>query len=200
MIKTVIFDIGNVLTDFRWEEYIREFGFDEETVQKVAKATAMTQTWYKFDKGVVSFEEVLKEFISNDPSVEKEIRIMCENMSRIVTKVDYAIPWVKSLKEKGYQVLVLSNFSEKAWQDCQDALGFMSYTDGGIVSYLHKCIKPEPDIYQLIIGQYNLVPEECVFIDDLQKNLDAAAEFGINTILFQSYMGTVEELKKLGVS
>ncbi len=66
-------------------------------------------------------------------------------------------------------------------------------------SYQEKIIKPMQEIYQLLIDRYGLVPEECVFLDDTQKNLDGAEKFGIHTILFRNQAQAVEELRRLGV-
>lgn len=102
-------------------------------------------------------------------------------------------------EKAGYQVLVLSNFSDKVRRENGDALDFLEYVDGGILSYKDGVIKPDPAIYSLLLERYGLKPEECVFLDDMQPNLDAAAWFGIHTILFRSYEEAQEELKKLGV-
>ena len=75
----------------------------------------------------------------------------------------------------------------------------MPYMDGGILSYQDLVIKPEPEIYRLLIERYHLIPEECVFLDDLQANLDGAAAFGIHTILFKNQQDAIKQLKKLGV-
>lgn len=117
----------------------------------------------------------------------------------MLVRYDYAISWIKELKQKGYQVLVLSNFASKAFDDCQEVLDFLPFVDGGILSYRERVIKPEPEIYQLLIDRYQLVPEECVFLDDTLKNLTAAEAFGIHTIHFKNRELAVEELRKLGV-
>ena len=80
-----------------------------------------------------------------------------------------------------------------------DALEFLEYVDGGILSYRDGVIKPDPAIYRLLLDRYSLNPEECVFLDDIQKNLDAAKAFGIHTILFRSMEQAREELRALGV-
>ena len=98
-----------------------------------------------------------------------------------------------------YQVLVLSNFSDKVARDNPDALDFLEYVDGGILSYRDGVIKPDPAIYRLLISRYDLKPEECVFLDDTQKNLDAAEKFGIHTILFKGMEEAKERLRELGV-
>lgn len=199
MITTIIFDIGNVLADFVWEEYYRSFGFPEEIFERLAKATVKSPKWNEYDRGAMSDEEVVQGFIDNDPGIEKEIRQALEDVGPMVKRNDYAIPWIKELQGKGYRCLYLSNFSRKAHRECAPALDFIPYMDGGILSYQERMIKPMPEIYQLLIDRYHLTPEECVFMDDTLGNLEGAGKFGIHTIHFQNQAQAVEELKKLGV-
>lgn len=200
MIKTIVFDIGNVLTDFRWNAYFREFGYDEDTLHRIGLATVKSPVWNEYDKGLMTEEEILNAFIQNDPELEAVLRQSLHNIRGLVAPVTYAIPWIQDLKSKGYQVLVLSNFSHKAAVECKDALTFLPYTDGGILSYKDHVIKPDPAIYQLLIDRYSLCPEECVFLDDLPQNLLTASQLGMHTILFHNYEQAVEDLKKLGVN
>ena len=199
MIKNIIFDIGNVLAGFTWQEFYAGFGYDEEMIEKLANATVKSPEWNEMDRGVWSYEEIIEAFIKNDPSIEKEIRHSLADLSNIVVKREYAIPWIKSLREAGYSCYYLSNFSEKAHEGCADALRFLEYMDGGILSYKDKVIKPDTAIYQLLLDRYGLNAEECVFMDDTEKNLPPARALGIQTILFKSREQAVEELKKLGV-
>lgn len=199
MIRTIIFDIGNVLTDFRWRDFFAEQGLAGETFERISKATVESPDWCEYDRGLLTDEEVLERFVKNDPGIEKELQESLKNLKGMVTLRDYAIPWVQELKAKGYQVLYLSNFSHKAEQECGDSLAFLPYMDGGILSYKDHLIKPQPEIYQLLIDRFHLVPEECVFLDDTKKNLDAAEKFGIHTILYTDQESALLELKKLGV-
>ena len=192
MIKTVIFDIGNVLTDFAWQEMYKEKGLGGETFDRVAKATVQSPYWCELDRGIMTFSEVMDKFVSLDIEMEDEIRRVLADMHGIVTGRSYAVPWVCSLKEQGLQVYVLSNFSEKIWKECLDALEFYEFTDGGIISYKDHLIKPDPAIYQLLLDRYGLNPEECVFVDDLKDNVEAARKIGIHGIVFESY----EQAKK----
>ena len=199
MITTLIFDIGNVLADFIWEEYYRSFGFTEEILDRLAKATVKDPMWNEYDRGVMTDEEVLQGFIDNDPGIEREIRLTLKDVGAMVRRNDYAIPWIKVLQGKGYRCLYLSNFSEKARKECAASMDFLPYMDGGILSYQDKVIKPMPEIYQLLIDRYQLVPEECVFMDDTLRNLEGAEKFGIHTIHFKNQAQAIEELRKLGV-
>lgn len=200
MITTIIFDIGNVLADFTWKEHYESFGYDDEMVERLAKVTVKNQLWNENDRGVMSTEELLQGFVNLDPEIEQDIRKVLENVKTMVSRNEYAIPWIQDLKSKGYRVLYLSNFSEKAEKDCAYALDFIPYMDGGILSYQEKIIKPMPEIYELLIKRYGLVPEECVFLDDTKANLDGAEKFGIHTIHFQNQVQAIEELRKLGVT
>lgn len=199
MINTIIFDIGNVLADFTWKEYLESFGYTGEMLERIARASVMNEKWEEYDKGLMSDEEILQCFVDKDPEIEADIRRCFENVKGMVSRNDYAIPWIKELKQKGYKVLYLSNFSRKASQECADALDFIPYMDGGILSYRDKVIKPMPEIYKLLIDRYDLNPDECVFMDDTEINLKGAEAFGIHTILFRNKSQAEEELKKLGV-
>lgn len=199
MITTIIFDIGNVLADFTWKEHYASFGYDEAMVERLARATVQSPMWNESDRGVMPRDELIRRFMESDPEIAEDIQRVLADVRTMVIHNDYAIPWIRSLKGRGYRVLYLSNFSEKAQKDCAKALDFIPYMDGGILSYREKVIKPMPEIYRLLIDRYDLIPEECVFLDDTQVNLDAAQKFGIHTILFRNQAQAIEELRKLGV-
>lgn len=199
MITTIIFDIGNVLADFVWEEHFRSFGYDEAMVSRIAKATVQSPMWNEYDRGALSDDEIMQGFIDNDPELEDILRKVLKNVKTMVRRNDYAIPWIEELQSRGYRCLYLSNFSRRAEIECAHALDFIPYMDGGILSYRDRVIKPMPEIYQMLIERYDLVPQECVFLDDTACNLEAAEKFGIHTIHFISREQAIGELQKLGV-
>lgn len=200
MIKNIIFDIGNVLTDFSWQRFYASFGYGDEVLKRLAEATVKSPVWDEVDRGVWSDEELVEGFIGNDPSLEPQLRRIFENVHGMVVKRDYAVPWVRSLQKAGCRCYYLSNFSHKAHTECADALGFLEDMDGGILSYQDKVIKPDRKIYQLLLERYGLKAEESVFLDDTEKNLPPAEALGIHTILFKDREQAVSELEKLGVS
>ena len=142
---------------------------------------------------------MLELFCENDPEIAGEIRQALDDFHGLVTPYEYAVDWVKELKAKGYQVLVLSNFSDKALKECWHALDFLPYTDGGILSFQDKLIKPMPEIYRLILDRYRLEPDECVFMDDTRANVEGAKAAGIHAFVFENIAQAKEELEKLGV-
>lgn len=196
-ITTIIFDIGNVLVDFRWKEYIAEFGYDEKIQKRIAKASVLSEDWKEYDRGVLTQEEILDRFVGNDPDIEEEIRRTYKSLVGLLLQYDYTKPWIRELKEKGYRVLYLSNFSEKADTECAKEMDFIPLTDGGILSYKVKMIKPDREIYELLTNTYGLVPDECLFFDDTPANVEGAIRHGYNARVFEGYDKAREYISNL---
>ena len=199
MIRNIIFDIGNVLTDFRWEGFLRDKGFDDAMLARIANASVRSPLWNEFDRGEWTTEELMAAFIRQDPEIERELHLAYDDIQGMVTKRDYAIPWLRELKERGCGVYYLSNFSQKAYEDCQDALDFLPYMDGGILSYRDRLIKPAKEIYELLLSRYGLKAQECVFLDDTPVNVEAAKKLGFEGIVFRTKEQAEKELRALGV-
>ena len=198
-ITTIIFDIGGVLVDFCWDDFLRNKGYSEEMVQRMGNASVRSEAWNEFDRGVLNSKEIIDGFVKNDPEIEEELRSAFSDLTGLLRKRERTIPWIKELKSKGYKVLVLSNFSKQALEPNMFMQEFLDETDGGILSYRDKIIKPDRAIYELITKRYGLIPGECVFIDDTEKNIIAAREFGMNGIVFKTYEQVEDELQALGV-
>ena len=186
-ITTIIFDIGNVLVDFAWKEYIAGFGYGEEVNGRVAKASVLSPDWNEYDLGLLSEEEILDRLAANDPEVEDKTRTIFSSLKGLLKQTGYAKSWIRELKDRGYRVLYLSNFSQKADRECADEMDFIPLTDGGILSYKVKMTKPDHRIYKLLADTYGLEPSECLFFDDTEANVRAARECGFNAEVFTSY-------------
>lgn len=200
MIKNIVFDIGNVLAGWNWREYYESFHYGSEVTERLARATVLNPLWGEFDRGEMDEEVLLGKFIENDPGLEKEIRKVRENIHDMLGRYDYAIPWLQELKDRGYKLYYLSNFSRKAHVECSHVLDFLPLMDGGILSYQEKLIKPDPAIYQLLLKRYGLKASECVFLDDTPQNVEEAVRQGMAGIVFQSREQAAEELRGLGVN
>ena len=198
-IDTVVFDIGNVLTDFAWDKFLVFKGYDDKMVERIAKATVYSDDWVEYDKGNLTNEEIIARFVENDPEIRSEIEESFKNIDGIILKREKTIPWIRALKAAGYKVLYLSNFSKQALEGCPDAMAFLDETDGGILSYREHVVKPDPAIYNLLVSRYNLTPSKTVFIDDTPVNIEAARNLGWKGIIYRDYNQVVDELATLGV-
>ena len=199
MIKNIIFDVGKVLVEVRWHEVMRELGFDEAIVELVANATVCSSMWGEYDRSKLPYEEMLKKFVMNNPTVEKEIRLFMKHEKEAIREFPYAREWVKSFRDKGYKCYVLSNYPKGTFENTREERSFEEFLDGAVYSFQVQMVKPEKEIYQMLLERYDLIPEECVFIDDNQANVEVARELGMNAIQFWKKDETEKELKKLGV-
>lgn len=186
MIKNVIFDIGRVMIDFDWEQYLCGL-FDPATAKTVSDAMWGTAAWNELDRNVLPMEDVMALFIANAPAYEAQIREAMRRIGGCPHMMPYAIPWTEELKAKGFRVYYLSNYFVYLMQERPDVLAFTKHMDGGVFSWQERLIKPDPEIYRRLLTRYDLKAEECVFIDDSPKNIDAANALGIHAFLFESY-------------
>lgn len=196
MIRTIIFDIGNVLMNFDYMPYVRALLKDEDLVYRVNGAIWRTGYWNRLDLGEET-EKIFELMLAADPGCREEIRLTFENVGQCMKRLDYAIPWIKELKARGFRVLYLSNYSEYTMSVNPDVLDFLPYMDGGVFSCHVHLVKPDPAIYKKICDEYDLIPEECVFIDDNAENIHSASVFGFNTILFTDYHVAKKQLNNI---
>lgn len=199
MIKTIIFDIGNVLVDYNWKACLDTFPYSQETKEILSSAMFLSPEWNEFDRGAFSTEEMLALFIKNAPAYRQEIESVFHSIGRCIHQFEYAIPWIKALKKSGLNIYVLSNYAEHMYNQTQEELNFLEYTDGGILSFREKLIKPDPAIYETLMERYKIEPDEAVFLDDNLENVEIAAALGIHGIRFTSYEDAVVKLAELGV-
>ncbi len=196
MIDTVVFDIGNVLMKFDYMPYIRSLLKDEDTVYHVNGAIWRSGCWSDLDRGG-DLDTVYARMLEVEPAYRREVRLAFENVGQCMFRMDYAIPWIRELKARGYRVLYLSNYSHYAMQANPDVLDFLPYMDGGVFSCDVGMVKPEAGIYRALCGKYGLTPAACVFLDDFAENAAAARACGMKAILFENCRQARTELDSL---
>lgn len=199
MINTVVLDIGQVLAAFRWEDYLIDCGYDTMTREKIAKATVLSKYWGEQDRGELPEAEVVRLCCESDPSVETEIKKLFEDITDTVIEYPYSREFIMKLKKSGYKVYLLSNYGERNFTYAKEHFTFIAEADGGVISYEVKHIKPEPEIYEILIDKYGINPTEAVFLDDSAANLKGAVRFGFHTVLVTDFELALNDLRSLGV-
>ena len=91
---------------------------------------------------------------------------------------------VRELKEKGYALYALSNFSAETFPPTKKRFEVFSLFDGIVLSGEEKINKPDLEIYRRLLNRYGLKAEDCLFIDDNLDNIRAAEKLGFQTIRF----------------
>ncbi|MBR3524918.1 MAG: HAD family phosphatase [Lachnospiraceae bacterium] len=203
MIRNIVFDIGMVLADFRWKEYmLRDLGFAPEVMETFAERLVLDPIWDELDLGVRPTEEIIAEMKERLPEYPKERELFFSRIEDIAASYPYSEAWIRELKERGFAVYLLSNYPRDVFRIHEKKhFGFAALVDGKVVSGFERVSKPDPAIYRILLERYGLRAEECVFLDDRKVNIDTALSLGMQGIVFTSYedaRGRLEELFKRG--
>lgn len=199
MIKNIVFDISNVLAPFRFKEFLFEKGFDGNMIKRIYKASAMTPYWVEFEKGRISEKAVVEAFVKCDPEIEKELHLAFDSVKGIMGVYDYSEAWIEALKKAGYRVYCITNFTPAGYYQCYDNISFVEKMDGSVFSFKEGYVKPEPEIYKILLERYGLKAEESVFIDDTEENVRGAEALGFTGIVFKGYEDAMQQLAAAGV-
>jgi putative hydrolase of the HAD superfamily len=192
-IKNVVFDVGMVLIDFCWEKCCRNLGLKDEVIAAFDVNMIHSPYWDMLDEGTIETKDAIEKFVEAMPNYEKEIRQFWGKPEDFVEEYPYSAPIVRELHEKGYKVYLLSNYPLDMYKLHWPTFEFYGLVDGYVVSAPEKIKKPDPAIYKLLCDRYGLKPEECLFVDDRQVNVDAAIGCGMESVVFTGY----EELRKV---
>lgn len=197
MIRNIIFDVGKVLVAYEPDAFMERMGLDAGTRKRMNEAMFEHQLWLDCDQGLRSPGEFLQAFMENAPELAETVRKVYESVGGTVELFDYALGWIQELKDRGYRVYILSNYSENMFLQTEHKLEFLPLTDGAVFSYKVKLLKPDPAIYRYLCAKYDLNPQESVFIDDRPENARGAEVVGIHGICFQDYEQAKHELDTL---
>ena len=197
MIRNIIFDIGKVLVSYEPDAYMDRLGLDEKAKAAINQAMFQNKLWDESDQGLGTPEELLQKFIAGAPEYAEEITKIHQTVGETVELMPYAMEWILDLKARGYHTYYLSNYGERIRREASKELSFLSHMDGGIMSYTVHLAKPDPAIYQTLLDRYGLKAEECVFLDDTVRNVEAAQALGIAGIVVTSQEQAKKELETL---
>ena len=197
MIKTIIFDIGRVLVEWDWEGYVKRIIPDEEKAVAVGRAFFQSPYYIEFDRNVLTPQEVVEKITADNPQYGEVFRLIFSRYGESIRQFDYTIPWIEELRAKGFKVLYLSNYAVPMRNQTQRQLSFIDYMDGGIFSCDIKLVKPDCRIYETLLNKYSLKAEECVFVDDMEINIEGAQRVGMKGIVFKSYDEACDEMERM---
>jgi epoxide hydrolase-like predicted phosphatase len=201
MIRNIIFDLGNVLISFIPSEYLKKKNYPEFIQQRIIKDIFKSEEWKKLDNGDITIPEAIESISRKSALKREEIALVFNFRTDIMFPLDENVRTLPELKKQGYKLYYLSNFPLDSFEEVRNDYYFFRYFDGGIISAQVKLSKPDPRIYRQILITYNLSPEECLYIDDIQENVNAAESVGMQTLFTNGSPRITSELsKKLNIS
>ena len=201
-VKNVVFDLGGVMINYNPRSIIASLGYDQEKGDELCNAIFLDPVWQEMDKGIyMTYKEALPVFVSRHPELKDDIlRFFGPTWMEVYTvKNDTEEILFNWVADKGLDIYALSNYAADGFEYVRQRHRFFRRMKGYVVSAFEREMKPQPRIYQILLERYSLVPEETVFIDDLQANVDTANSLGMRGIRFTDPMQVRRELEAMGV-
>ena len=199
-IKAIIFDFGGVLLD--WNPsllYNRFFPNNPEGMDTFFKEVDFAGWNAHQDRGR-SFKEGVAVLSAQFPHYAHLIQAYHEHwIESIAGEHEGTVQIVKQLKQKGYPVHGLSNWSAETFPLARAKYHFFDLLDSIVLSGAVGYNKPEPEIYQIMLEKISRPAQECLFIDDSPANIQQAQMMGFQTIHFRSSEQLKEALRRLEI-
>mgnify|MGYP002629937662 CR=1 FL=1 len=195
-IDTIIFDLGGVLVDWKPEYVYRKvFNNDEEKVQWFLR-TVCTPEWNIEQDGGRTIEEAETIKIAEFPQYENWILLFYKEWPQMFSGVIAEnVALFKNLKAtNNYKIYALTNWSAEKWDVALKLFPFFNNFDGVVVSGQEKTRKPFPEIYNIILKRYHINPENAIFIDDNEENVNAAKKLKLNGIHYKTHTQLLKSL------
>jgi len=173
MIKNIIFDLGNVIMQNPTINLVKQFFKDEKDAEIFNDFIFKSEYWRMMDLGQIDNETIANEIEEKRLVDVSDFREVHDFMNNWFTK---CIPNVKtmelaqSLKEKGYNIYILSNIANATFEYFSKTYEFFSIADGTVISAKVGIKKPDRKIFDILIERYSLNAEECLLIDDDDTN------------------------------
>ena len=188
-IRNLLFDLGGVIINLDRQRCVDALtALGDEKADEMLGLSVQRGTLMYLEEGKISpsdFFKRMRQKIGKAVSDEEIVHALNELLIGIPLD---RLTLLRKLRQR-FNVMMLSNknpimFDTKI-AECfaQEGLSITDYFDDVYLSYRLKSCKPDIAIFKKVIELSRIVPQETLFFDDSQKNLDAAASLGFKTFL-----------------
>ncbi|MDR1353015.1 MAG: HAD family phosphatase [Treponema sp.] len=206
MFEAVVFDYGRVIgldpVDEAQEEMARLAGVPADIFEKIRMR-------YRddYDRGSIRgrdyYQKVMRE--AGAPAADtRDFDALADRITRIDTHSWAVIngeteKLMREIRGAGYRLGILSNMPHDFLELERDAFRVFDLCDSCIFSCKYNLLKPEREIYQVLIGALGCAPDKIVFFDDVPVNVEGARGLGIAAYLWEGAEAARGILKTLGI-
>jgi len=194
--KNIVFDLGGVVVDWNPERLMQEYTGDPEMPVVLFKKGFFREFWPDYDRGTIDQAGMVKEMSRFSGRCYAECWDFVEFIKHSLRDIPRTQRLIKELSGRGYRLFCLSNMSLEFYDYLKDREVFR-YFEGRIISAQEKVIKPEKEIYQILTDRFQAYPDDTLFIDDLQENIDAARQLGFHTVHFADKEKGYREIREI---
>ncbi|WP_150820616.1 HAD family hydrolase [Streptococcus pneumoniae] len=171
----------NVLIEWNKEKILSKICKNDLEYNLFNKFVFQSNLWIDLDNGKISLEFLENQLIDEmGHQYQDQIHELVWNWFNYVDLYDEVYELIKQLKKKNFQIYVLSNTSSIFHILLDSVLSKVSSVlDGYVISCEVKMMKPQKEIYLSLVNKYQLDIKDCIFLDDLEENVEAARTLGI---------------------
>lgn len=199
MIDTIVFDMGGVLIDFSAQLFTERLQVSGEDRALLERHVLRTTDWVRLDRGTITEAEALARACAGLPRhLHAAADYIINHWNEPIVPIEGTAEVVRQLKARGYALYLLSNAGVRQHSYWNDIPGSECFSGTVISADLHL-LKPEAAIYQALFDKFDLTPANCIFVDDLPLNVEAAQNAGMQGIVFYDAQQLRSELQKRGV-
>ena len=198
MIKNIIFDIGNVILNFNINEVLPKFTTNKEEQKFILENIINSPEWLGnalIDTGYISREDAIEIVKDRTNHCNDKLIVDFWKNYNDFAQVDER---VLSLIRKLNKIYLLSNINPYTFEFVNKS-DLFNLVDGYVLSYKEHKVKPYKAIYNVLLERYKLLPNECIFIDDNEKNIATGNLMGIisKKVEPDNYESIIKALEKL---
>lgn len=178
MIKNLILDIGNVIGEWNPERLSASVFDSPEDQAAVLEATVKHSDWLDLDRGTITLDDAIANAQARTHLDKQKVAQLYHNLPVSLTPIESTMSAMQRAADVGVPMYILSNMQVHAWEYLHKTHACFSLCAGVVVSCDTGLIKPDPKIYAHLTDQFSLKPAECIFIDDMPENVEAARACG----------------------
>lgn len=176
-IKNVVFDIGGVILTFLPYDIIKTYSESKEE-EKLLVDLFHSDLWRKMDAGTVLVSEIGKIYEQRTGLPEARTTGLLDTIFDGLNILPQTEHFIQKLLDSNINVYYLSNMSEHFMSKLLEKYDIFQKMAGGVYSADVQLIKPDVGIYKTFDERFKTEPSETIFLDDLEKNIEAAKNFG----------------------
>lgn len=192
MIRTCLFDMGNVLVHFCHDRMCDQIAALCGQTGPILKQQLIDSGWqWDFERGLVTPQQ-FHGWFEQTFQTKVELADLAHAASDIFTLNAPIVPVLDQLKSKGYRLVLLSNTSIFHYQFIRQRFQVLDRFDDFVLSYEVKSLKPDPAIYDAAIQKIGCDAAECFYTDDIPKYVEGGRRHGLDAEVYTS----VPELKR----
>jgi 2-haloacid dehalogenase len=197
--SVAVFDLGGVLIDWN-PRYLYRKLFQHEADMEHFLANICTTEWNLHQDAGRTFAEACAALKLEHPTNAQMIDAWFERFDEMMAgPIVGTVDILAELREQEVPIYALSNWSAETFPFAQKRFEFLHWFRAIFLSAEVRLVKPDPRIFTRFCERFCLSPEQIIYIDDLQHNVEAASGIGMHAIRFHDPASLHQELVRLGL-